>query len=518
MLSKFLSSRGFTENPFASTNADKEPNLASYFVPPPYFTSVKGDPQHPKSNVVLAPRGGGKTAQKVMLEDYAEGERDNPFYCITYDSFRSIPRARLSTVNVEWHLNQVIQRLLSGILALIQAGQKPELSTSDKRLLAYCFQQYLGTISAADADNIFASVKTNTDKVLDFVRANKQNIARIVAAIPTIWGLQPLDIESTVKELREEPALYIIERLVEVIRKFGFCSVYVLVDRIDEVTEFSNDASACARFVQPLLTELNLLELDGLAFKVFLWDQMEDYLTEAGFRSDRVLVHHLKWSTANLEEMLSRRLSAYSNGAITSVNQLIPPDATLDVHRLVCLLSAGSPRDVIRLVGRIIDEHTRTDDTDDPLGWGQIDRGIRKYSRERSLELYGVDKVEDLSKIGMVSFSIGEVANDIFRISHQAARNKIQNMMNVAAVIKSGDIENPGNRPLHQYSIIDPRLAAVVMSSYTIEDVLRYYLFMCPRCSIVLAREGKEATCHECSLDFQLDDDVSVLTDCFKKR
>src|SRR5678815_4585587 len=105
MLSKFLSSRGFSENPFASTNADKESKLATYFVPPPYFTSVKGDPNHAKSNVVLAPRGGGKTAQKVMLEEYAEEETASPFYCITYDSFKSVPRAKLATVNVEWHLN-----------------------------------------------------------------------------------------------------------------------------------------------------------------------------------------------------------------------------------------------------------------------------------------------------------------------------------------------------------------------------------------------------------------------------
>jgi hypothetical protein len=73
MSSKFLSAFGFSENPFASTNADKEPHLSRYFVPPPYFTSVKGDPKDPKSNMVLAPRGGGKTAQKVMIEEFAEG-------------------------------------------------------------------------------------------------------------------------------------------------------------------------------------------------------------------------------------------------------------------------------------------------------------------------------------------------------------------------------------------------------------------------------------------------------------
>jgi hypothetical protein len=166
------------------------------------------------------------------------------------------------------------------------------------------------------------------------------------------------------------------------------------------------------------------------------------------------------------------------------------------------------------LVGRIIDQHTIVADTSDPLPWSKIDSGIRKYARERSLELYGTDKVEDLSKIGTVSFTIGEVANDIFHISHQAARNKIQNMMAVGAVVKSGEIENPGNRPLHQYSVVDPRLACVVMSSYSIKDILTFFCFICPRCHVVLAREGSEAMCHECSLEFGLDDDESVLANC----
>jgi hypothetical protein len=102
----------------------------------------------------------------------------------------------------------------------------------------------------------------------------------------------------------------------------------------------------------------------------------------------------------------------------------------------------------------------------------------------------------------------------IFHISHQAARNKIQNMMAVGAVVKSGEIENPGNRPLHQYSVVDPRLACVVMSSYSIKDILTFFCFICPRCHVVLAREGSEAMCHECSLEFGLDDDESVLANC----
>lgn len=62
-VNELLERLGFAEDPFASTNAADEPRLASYFVPPPYFHTVQGDPRNPKSHVVLAPRGGGKTAQ-----------------------------------------------------------------------------------------------------------------------------------------------------------------------------------------------------------------------------------------------------------------------------------------------------------------------------------------------------------------------------------------------------------------------------------------------------------------------
>lgn len=64
----FLAKLGFIENPFQSTNADEEEHLQTYFVPPPYFHSVWGDPDIPSSQVIFAPRGGGKSAQRRMIE------------------------------------------------------------------------------------------------------------------------------------------------------------------------------------------------------------------------------------------------------------------------------------------------------------------------------------------------------------------------------------------------------------------------------------------------------------------
>jgi hypothetical protein len=69
----FLNYFGFEGDPFESTNADNEPRLADYFVPPPYFPTVLGDARFPQSQVVLAPRGSGKTAQRRMIEGGGEG-------------------------------------------------------------------------------------------------------------------------------------------------------------------------------------------------------------------------------------------------------------------------------------------------------------------------------------------------------------------------------------------------------------------------------------------------------------
>lgn len=60
----YLDKFGFQADPFQSTNAADEPEISNYFVPPPYFKAVVGDPSQPKSQVILAPRGGRKDRTK----------------------------------------------------------------------------------------------------------------------------------------------------------------------------------------------------------------------------------------------------------------------------------------------------------------------------------------------------------------------------------------------------------------------------------------------------------------------
>ena len=63
----FYENLGFVSHPFVKTNADEEPLLEKYFVPPPFFDGVIGDPTSPSPAIVLAPRGGGKSALRRQI-------------------------------------------------------------------------------------------------------------------------------------------------------------------------------------------------------------------------------------------------------------------------------------------------------------------------------------------------------------------------------------------------------------------------------------------------------------------
>jgi hypothetical protein len=120
----FLGSYGFEENPFTTTNADDEPELQSYFVPPPYFSSVIGSPTKPKSTIVFAPRGGGKSAQKVMVEKAANGDKANRFLCVSYDTFLLEGRFTLEDANVGWHLRNICRLIILGLLLAYDEKEK----------------------------------------------------------------------------------------------------------------------------------------------------------------------------------------------------------------------------------------------------------------------------------------------------------------------------------------------------------------------------------------------------------
>jgi hypothetical protein len=381
----FLEQFGFIEDPFASTNAGQEPRLPDYFVPPPYFHSVLGDPKVPQSHVVLAPRGGGKTAQRRMVEDFSV--QDESFLCVTYDKFELPAGFKLGNADLAYHLAQVSKVVLLALL--VELDERPQvaasLSNHQKGILKFGATHFLGAMSAAEFESALGAIKSRGDKVRDWLK-RYQLVMTLVNLVSNKLGLGAVSVADGSFQLgtQDQSLRYQLGQLLDIATTIGFSSTYILIDRVDELGLTSTDAKAAFSFIQSLITDLPTLESPGGAFKFFMWDQIEDSFNEAGSRPDRVPQFRLRWSVAQLEEMMSKRLSAFSSGRIDSLNALVCDDSRVDLHKLVAYLASGSPRDMVRLSQRIVAEETREAASARCLSDRAILGGVRLFSRDRA--------------------------------------------------------------------------------------------------------------------------------------
>lgn len=513
MAHQFFSSFGIAESPFESTNADNEPSLGEYFVSPPYFASVMGNPSSPQSDIVFAPRGGGKTAQRRMIEDQS-GDLGS-FMCVTLDAFDQPPGGRPSGADLYYHLAQVCRALVLAVL--VEMESRPQavalLDTADRKLLEVQIDHFLGRLSAADYETALRSVKTLGTKTQDFLKKYALPIGLLIEAIKAKYGLDfNLPQLASVPERQDASIRYHLNRLAEILAKLGYESTYVLVDKVDEAA-FTGTPDRTYSFISALLTDLPTLELPNLAFKFFLWDAIAGAYDESGLaRRDRVPVYTLNWSPDELSAMLQRRLAVYSGGKVNSFNDFLE-ESSIDAHRLIVRLSAGSPRNMIRLSNRIVSEALRVDPSVALIPESAVWAGLSVYADEIAHEL--IPKyLPELKRVDKVTFTAKHLGSEVFRISENAVRRKLQLWTGSGVVAKVDEIPNDGNRPLHLYGVVDPRVCLAMLQSEEPGIVLGNYMFVCRACQSVCISDRADFRCHVCDATHHLADATTLLDAC----
>ena len=503
MSSDFFGIHGFTEDPFASTNAANEPLIESYFVDPPFFPAVVGDPRSPKSNVVFAPRGGGKTAQKIMIEKRsAEAKR---FLCISYDRFPTENIKQPSDASAEYHLTNITRSLLLAVvleLDTLKFSNQSRLHDFEKQMIVDLSKLYFGKFSAEKFKESLNSIKSLGNRASDAWNKYGDAIASLMNVAATYFGLGKLEAKKVEIAKQDESVRFQFETLVKIEIKLGYDSVYILIDRVDELSITATDAEKSFEFLQSILIDLPLLETEGVGFKFFLWDQSREAYQDAGGRPDRLIEYSLDWTVQDLQKVLSRRLQTYSNNNISRFDQLLNKDRPFDVHALVAYLAHGSPRDMVRICKKIVDEHTKSGIFTKLIDFRTVKVALAAFASERARELYGT-AFGDLKKIDSLNFTINYLANDVYRISQQAVRAKIKNWQAAGAVAKIGDVPNPGNRPQYSFGVVDSRLALAINSDASLEEGMKNFLIVCPHCSALRIAEEGNITCPDCLGNFE---------------
>ncbi len=518
-MNDLLSRLGFHGDPFASTNADEEPLLASYFVPPPYFATVRGDPRDPKSHVVLAPRGGGKSAQRRMIERVSFEQN---FNCVTYDEFETPAGLALKDISWEYHVEHICRLMTVAILVALDEGTVTvdALDADAKRVVKYCAERFLGNLTAAELNSAIRSVKTFGDKTKEFWNKFGGPIAGVVNIVLERLKLHSVALDAKFDDALQRPdsLRFLLARLGEVSQQLGFESTYVLIDRVDETSLTMMDAASTLAFIRPLLVDLATLEQDTLAFKFFLWDAIRDEYRSGGARPDRIPIYELRWSVPDLMTMMTERLRAFSDGEVSSLGALTCSDVDIDLDRLGANLAAGSPRDFIRLMGRIVAEETRVSTSSTCIGAPALWAGVKAFADERADELFP-GQLQELRRVGAkgnMTFTVNHLANDVYRISTQAARQRVQNWQHTGMIDKVDEQPNPPNRPMYVYGPVDLRLAIAMLPNLSPDEVLANFALVCPECGAVAISDRQEVFCTGCSHQFTLGDAESLLVACQK--
>lgn len=501
---------GFEENPFAFTNADQEERLPAYFVSPPYFSAVFGDPGRPTSFFVFAPRGGGKSAQRRMIENRCTEDR---VLSITYDQFDfpGVPKA--SDVTLHLHLQRIIQRCVIGVLVALHANPalKDQLSRHDRELVVRLSTQYLGGINPVSLQSALDSLKSLKDKVQAFWNEWLPIIGPgLKVLLSKLTGVE-IDEVGEYKDAKASTSSnpkYDLRLVLDLASQLGFQSIYILIDRVDEAESTGNNPTTSFELIEPLVRDLELLEMGGLAFKFFLWDQLEPLYLDVA-RTDRIRHETLEWDDTMLLRMWQQRLKAYSGGKVAHLHDIAELLPRFSIDELALVFANHSPRDMIRIGAQIMSEQQEIDPLSNRISRRAIFTGIDKFCARRSGELLKSSKtLHDLKKVQQIDFTIPYLASEVFREGHTNTRNRIKRWKDDGAIIDVDRVQNPNpeqTRSVKLFAVSDIRIAREMMRGMELLQFLDTKFKKCPKCDNTVLRDWGDvysvSRCDVCQYD-----------------
>lgn len=377
-VTRWLKSHGFSENPFAEQEADRERRLPEYFVDTPFYEDILGSASAPHSMVISAGRGCGKSAHRVMVARACRPhDPDSSILAVEYTSFGWLGEAiehGLREPLLRHHLRFLLEATVEALVHLLvhddALAQRVPIAQLGR--LRWFWQTYGVT---ADQPSVYYQQLVHAGLHLPFFRnftswpefAGAWQTGRLTTHLQTTpaWELPRVRllgqlIDAPPEAIRTErmPANVLYRQLVELAQAAGLDAVYVLVDRTDEPHTLAAYPERVAEMLGPLLAELPLIEVPGVAFKFFLPAEVVSALaTFPGVRQDRVLFRELRWSAQALGEVLTQRLSVFSEGRITSIGQLCHSDLASRIETDLLELARGVPRTLLRICESLVLVH-----------------------------------------------------------------------------------------------------------------------------------------------------------------
>ena len=480
----YFKNLGFKCDPFASTNAEFEEFLYDYFIDPPYFSSLIGSLDRPKTSIVIAPRGFGKTAQRKMLENLA-ANNNGELICIVYDNFPIEGVSDVKKVTFQDHLKRIIKSLLVAFLSQLYMNEDViKFEEYERKILLHLIQKNLCKITTSEITQAINSIKGVRGKLFDIWLVAAKPITSIINHILKKHSLGSVDLSLDINQdenyLTDIEIINFIEKLFE---KMGTKAIFILVDKVDENSLTGNDSNASYKLIKPLIRDLTLLERRRIVFKFFIWDKLTEHWSD-DIRLDRIENFSLSWRKQQIRDMINKRLSVLSDYRINSLSQILDCDES--ILNSIMLFSNNSPRDMINILKCIFDiQINRANDISSIPSKQEIMEGIDKFCENKFHEIV-TDKTQkaNLKRLKLATFTISLLSNDIFKVNENSIRNIIMPWTRSGIVITLANKVRlqKNKRPVNLYTFNDIRIARYVCENQKLEDFIKRNIVPCNEC------------------------------------
>lgn len=484
-------SLGFKQHPFTKYSAEEEADyLSEIFIHPRYFTSLLNDLKTGASRFILGERGSGKSA---LIFELHKKLSEQKIFSVIVDNYDNIP-----LIDNDRHLLYlIIRNTLKSYVAHIFKNKLlvKKLNKNDKEILAIIVRDFFSSISKRQFEDIYN--KVTKYKTRNFFK----NLYNNLFHKPINWTISVgLEIGSdfvcktlnlpknpsesfyktylpaipleTLPDKQKEEALLssydllkdIFINLNEIIKKSGFSSSVIFLDKIDEFKRLEGKIDKIVNFTEQILKDTSLLYFNNISIVFSIWTEVKIELNSRGVRFDKFKPIDINWTDEEIKKILEQRLIFFSKTGTMNLSNLF--ENINELEELIKLANK-SPRDLIRLFSIIFDEQSSSN-----ISAKKISNNVLIPSKTnfcKSYDYYSVfpskrgtkedivSIVNRILRVGRVNFKSTDVAGE-FKFGSQSANNYIKIYKNYG-LIKDNDNINSGPK---DFFVTDPKLKYLI--------------------------------------------------------
>lgn len=490
----FYEQMGFDRYPFRDRTAEKE-DTSNLFIAPPNYSVLRDAFDSGETAIISGNRGTGKT---IILQNIKDDSLRNTIvaYIGNYESV-------CLTDNLLDFYSLILQNTISETLIYLSKHKNAlkKLNKDDKLFLSFLIKKYADSLTnnglASKIEKVQLSpIKRFVNKIssplttlLNFgttVAANfgsellnshfsrylpPINSGEILKIIPDINFKVDNDFKSV------SISYSLLEKALLLMKKILDKTPMVILDKFDEDTRLENDADSTANFIKELICDNKLLLNKNIQLFISVWE-IPFLSLLPNFRQSKHTVFNIHWNRSELEGVLNRRLSIYSNNRINEYKSLLGNDVSDGLIDQMFTLSNMNPRDLWGIFDSIFKEQHKIDSQCKVLCASSFENGFVNFVKNFNLYEYYPKKknarrttndvysyISHLLQLnGTDEFTQEELRNAAS--TGGSTTNYITGMVNIG-LVKKTDSKRPGGAVI--YKVNDPKISYAILKKIDIQ-------------------------------------------------